>query len=301
MRAVPRTLLTALCLALALASLACSSEPPPESTPAPPANSMQIGMASTDLAVGDNRVVFALIRPGVGIVKEAQVEVHTFHLSGDDPNARVQSVPARFSEWPTGGRGVYIANLRFDESGDWGLGAVATFADGSALESGARLSVKDAPSTPALGKPAPRTHTKTAAGARALADITTDLNPDPDLYRLSIADALDEAKPLLVSFATPAYCATATCGPQMDVIKSLKDSYAARANFIHVEVYDNLEDIRESGLDAARPVPALAEWGLPSEPWTFVVDANGLIRAKYEGFVNAEELTATLESVLPES
>ena len=296
MRAVPRTLLAALCLALALASLACSSEPPT----APTANSMQIGMASTDLAVGDNRVVFALIRPGVGIVKDAQIEVHTFHLSGEDPNARVQSVPARFSEWPTGGRGVYIANLRFDQSGDWGLGAVAIFADGSTLEGGARLSVKDAPSTPALGRPAPRTDTKTA-DAGALSGITTDLNPDPDLYRLSIADALDERKPLLVSFATPAYCATATCGPQMDVIKSLKDRYAGRANFIHVEVYDNLEDIRERGLDAARPVPALAEWGLPSEPWTFVVDANGLIRAKYEGFVNAQELGAALESVLPES
>ena len=300
MRAVLRTLTAALCLALALAAFACSSEPPPEPTPAPTANSMQIGMASTDLAVGDNRVVFALIRPGIGIVEDADVEVQTFHLSGDDPNARVQSVAADFSEWPVGGRGVYIANLRFDESGDWGMGAVATLADGSTLESGAKLSVKNTPSTPALGHPAPRSRTKTAC-ADSLSDITTDLNPDPDLYRLSIADALDEGRPLLVSFATPAFCATATCGPQMDVVKNLKDRYADRANFIHVEVYDNLEDIREHGLDAAKVVPALAEWGLPSEPWTFVVDADGLIRAKYEGFVNAEELTAALESVLSES
>ena len=300
MRAVLRTLPAALCLALALAALACSSEPSPEPTPAPAANSMQIGMASTDLAVGDNRVVFALIRPGIGIVEDADVEVQTFHLSGADPNARVQSVAADFSEWPVDGRGVYIANLRFDESGDWGMGAVATLADGSTLESGARLSVKDTPSTPALGRPAPRSRTKTA-DADSLSDVTTDLNPDPDLYRLSIADALDEGRPLLVSFATPAFCATATCGPQMDVVKNLKDRYAGRANFIHVEVYDNLEDIREHGMDAAKTVPALAEWGLPSEPWTFVVDADGLIRAKYEGFVNAEELTAALESVLSES
>ena len=300
MRAVLRTLPAALCLALTLAAYACSSEPTPEPTPAPAANSMQIGMASTDLAVGDNRVVFALIRPGIGIVKDANVEVHTFHLSGEDPNARVQSVTADFSEWPVGGSGVYIANLRFDESGDWGMGAVATYADGSTLESGARLSVKDTPSTPALGRPAPRSRTKTA-DSDSLSDVTTDLNPDPDLYRLSIADALDEGRPLLVSFATPAFCATATCGPQMDVVKSLKDRYAGRANFIHVEVYDNLEDIRERGMDAAKTVPALAEWGLPSEPWTFVVDADGLIRAKYEGFVNAEELASALESVLSES
>ena len=34
----------------------------------------------------------------------------------------------------------------------------------------------------------------------------------------------------------------------------------------------------------------MSEWGLPSEPWTFVVDREGIVRAKYEGFVTEDEL-----------
>ena len=165
-----------------------------------------------------------------------------------------------------GTAGVYRANLTFDQSGDWGLGIIATLSDDSTLNVGAKIQVKQTSSTPAIGSPAPRSHTKTASDANNLTDITTDPKPDPDLYRLAIADALDETEPLLVTFATPAYCRTATCGPQMNVLKQLKDRYADRMNFIHVEVYDNPAQIREQGFSTAKIAPALAEWGLPSEP-----------------------------------
>ena len=108
-------------------------------------------------------------------------------------------------------------------------------------------------------------------------------DPDPDLYAKTIAEALDEGIPLVVSFATPAYCKTATCGPQLDTLKQLKTTHSERVNFIHVEVYDNPPEIRESGISVAKLSPTLAEWGLPTEPWTFVIDAEGIVRAKYEG------------------
>ena len=85
----------------------------------------------------------------------------------------------------------------------------------------------------------------------------------------------------------------------MNIVKEIKDEYADRMNFIHVEVYDNPADIREQGLSAARSVPALAEWGLPSEPWTFVVDGDGIVRAKYEGFIDSDELEVAISEVLP--
>ena len=164
---------------------------------------------------------------------------------------------------------------------------------------GARIEVKRTSSTPAIGSPAPRSASKTASGARRLADITTDPKPDPDLYRLTIADAIDEDEPLLVTFATPAYCRTATCGPQMNILKALKDKHAGRMNFIHVEVYDNPAEIRAQGISAARTAPVLTEWGLPSEPWTFIVDGAGIVRAKYEGFVDSDELEIAMAEVLP--
>ncbi len=297
-RGIP--LLFAFALSMAFIAAACSSDPSPASgTTSEQAAATRITLASTDLAVGENRVVFALIRPGTGSVKDAQVEVQTFFLSGSMPNEAVQSAPAAFQTWPGGTGGIYRTNLAFDQPGEWGLGVVATLPDGDSINVGAKLEVKSTSSTPAVGSPAPRSESKTASDADTLTDISTDPRPDPDLYQITIAGALDKEEPLLVTFATPAYCRTATCGPQMNIVKELKDKYADRMNFIHVEVYDNPAEIREQGISAARTVPALAEWGLPSEPWTFVVDGDGIVHAKYEGFVDSDELEIAISEVLP--
>ena len=297
---VPGPIPFALILALAFVLVACSNETTPPPTPTlAPSDTARITLASTDLAVGDNRVVFALIRPGSGSIKDAQVEVRTFYLSGSDSQKAIQTAPAEFRAWPAGAGGVYRASLRFDRAGDWGLGVVATLPDGSIVNVGARIEVKQTSSTPAVGSSAPRSESKAASDASQLTDITTDPKPDPDLYQLTIAEALDKTEPLLVTFATPAYCRTATCGPQMNIVKDLKDKYVDRMNFIHVEVYDNPAEIREQGISAARTAPTLAEWGLPSEPWTFIVDSAGIVRAKYEGFVDSDELEIAIGEVLP--
>ena len=285
---------------LVLSVVACSGDPTPAITStSAPSDTTRISLASTDLAVGDNRVVFALIRPGSGVLKDAQVEVQTFYLSGSTPNQAVQTATAAFRTWPGGTAGVYRANLTFDRAGAWGLGVVATLPDESSVNVGARIEVKQTSSTPAIGSSAPRSASKTASDAPQLTDITTDPKPDPDLYQLTIADAIDRNEPLLVAFATPAYCRTATCGPQMSIVKQLKERYTDRMNFIHVEVYDNPAEIREQGISAARTAPTLAEWGLPSEPWTFIVDSAGIVHAKYEGFVDSDELEITIAEVLP--
>ncbi len=101
----------------------------------------------------------------------------------------------------------------------------------------------------------------------------------------------------MVTFATPAFCTSATCGPQVDVVKALKETYKGRVNFIHVEIYDNPQEMRED-LQKARLSPVIDEWGLPSEPWTFLVDAEGRVAAKFEAFTSAEELEEALLKTL---
>ncbi len=44
-------------------------------------------------------------------------------------------------------------------------------------------------------------------------------------------------------------------------------------------------------------VPATVEWGLPTEPYIFVVGADGLVKAKFEGIASQEELAAAFEQV----
>ena len=270
---------------------------------APPAGGfpdvLQILMASTDLAVGENRVAFGLLRPGEGALKDADVELQTFFLAGGEQVGPVQTLAPEFRAWSSGGAGgAYIANAVFDRPGEWGLRVEAKMADGASLLAGSRVDVAQTSATPAIGAPAPRSANKTAGGAASLAEITSDPAPDADLYRKTVAAALDEGRPLLIVFATPAYCRTATCGPQLNAVKNLKNRHAERANFIHVEVYDNPAEIRQSGISAARTSPIVEEWGLPSEPWTFVIDANGAIAAKYEGFADEDELDAAMGEVL---
>ena len=255
-------------------------------------------MASTDLAVGDNRVVFGVIVQGQGALRDEQVQVKTFLLTASGPEGPKQTASATLQTWPGGAGGAYVANLSFDRPGEWGLGVEASRPDGSLIRASVKVKVKETSATPSIGSAAPRSRNKTAAAVSDLTELTTDMDPDPDLYRITVAEALDAGVPLVVGFATPAYCQTATCGPQMDVLKQMKDRYSGRINVIHVEVYDNPPEIRDAGIEVGRLTPVMAEWGLPSEPWTFVVDGEGIVRAKYEGFVGAGELRDAIDETL---
>jgi peroxiredoxin len=114
---------------------------------------------------------------------------------------------------------------------------------------------------------------------------------------MSIAEAVASGKPTVISFATPAFCVSATCGPQVSDISELAREYQGRANFVHVEVY-----LDPHLIDPANPsrqlAPAVGEWGLVSEPWTFVVGNDGRIDARFEQYVPPSVLEPALLSAL---
>ena len=283
---------------IALAACGGSEAPQPSDQPKAEARELQMVLASSDLAVGTNRVVFGLIDSQSGPVREAEVQVATFVLTDAGQEGPKETAAAVFRRWPAGPGGVYTARLTFDRPGNWGLGAVATARDGSIRQAAAAVEVRPQSRTPAIGAPAPRSHTKTAGDVARLEEMTSDPEPGPELYSLTIAQAIADPMPSLVAFSTPAFCQTATCGPQLEVVKSLQDEYGGRANFIHVEIYDNPLEI-EGDLSRGRTVPAVTEWNLPSEPWTFILDAQGLVASKFEGFATSEELEEALAAVLP--
>ena len=128
-------------------------------------------------------------------------------------------------------------------------------------------------------------------------ELTTDPAPDLDLYSLTIAQALDSGKPLVVVFATPGFCRSVTCGPQVEVIKHLKNVYGNVVNFIHVEVFDNPLEMRVD-INSARFSKTMIEWNLVSEPYTFVVGTDGVILGKFEGFVGEDELDLSIKAAI---
>ena len=278
------------------------AEPSPQPTaaaalePTATAPDLQTLLISSDIGVGPNRLVFGLVDRQSGTLKNADVQVSTFHLAEASQGVPKETAKAVFREWPTG-RGVYTAGLTFDAPGTWGLAFVVTDADGSTRASSARIQVKESSLTPAIGSDAPRSVSKTARDVERLEELTTDPDPDPDLYAITIAEAIESGKPLVAVFGTPAYCTTATCGPQVNVLKRLKEEFKDGANFIHIEVFDNPLEI-QGDLARGRISPTVIEWGLPTDPWTFITDSEGLIHAKFEGYATMEELEDALAKAL---
>lgn len=302
--------LTAILLLCLLPAAAGCFAPPSAGGPAasmPGGPEYSALMVSSDLAAGDNRVVFGLVdRDNRPVAAETAQVRAVYTASGAARGMERATAKAQFLPWPPAGsgRGVFVANLTFDRAGAatpehpglWELEITAT-ADGQTLQAKTAVRITEEPATPAIGAPAPRSVTPTAGQTADLATISSAADPDPELYQLSVHQALDTGLPLVLLFSTPAFCVSATCGPQLEILSALKERYQGRANFIHIEVFADPHLIQGNRL-AAKRVPAVTEWGLPTEPWTFVVDKEGRIAAKFEQFTPAETLAAALESVL---
>lgn len=149
------------------------------------------------------------------------------------------------------------------------------------------------PTVIAPGDEAPRSETRTTE-SHALEEITSDPDPNPRLYEMSVAEAV-AGGPSVIVFATPAWCSSQACGPMVDQVGELSADYPG-LNFVHVEIY---QDIQVESVDDLEPVPAVIEWSLPSEPWVFVIDGNGIVTSAFEGAASDAELRAAFASVSP--
>jgi len=258
---------------------------------------------STELVVGSNRVMVNLIDSENEPLASADlpVELNFYDLAADPAQSKV-SVPGTFMETIPGRPGLYRAQVDFDRAGDWGLEVVTSEPGGTSRTGRMVFPVRQTGSTPPLGADAPSTDTPTATTPAEIAQISTDDNPDPDFYKESEPDALAAHQPFVIVFATPAFCRSATCGPTLDTVKSVAADYKDRLTFIHVEPYElkttdgQLQPVL-SDQNLPIPIDAVNVWGLPTEPYVFVVDRNGKISAKFEGIAAADELRAAFDAV----
>lgn len=259
-------------------------------------------LATTILRVGTQRVSFLLASPEA-LVKAPEATVTTRFLEGD--GAVSETTQAVFHPWPYGVRGSYSTDLTFDQPGRWQLDISVNGADFSG-ETQLVVEVAEEAVVPDIGAIPPLSRTKTLESAGGFKTLTTDSSPDPDLYLLTIEEAVKDPRPDVIVFATPAFCTSATCGPQVDTVSKLKDAYRDEANFIHVEIYDNPGQI-QGDLSKAKLAPAVSEWGFDqipgwfNESWTYVLNSEGRIEQKFEGFVTLAELEETLQQALKKS
>jgi hypothetical protein len=189
---------------------------------------------------------------------------------------------------------IYVATLRLKRPGKYWLVAEPEGGRTKVQAIGNVVVVKDDP-PPDVGDPAIASDTPTIASTGGhMTKLTTRTPPDESLLQYSVADSLKAKVPFVVTFATPKFCSSRTCGPVVDVVEDVQRRLADdNVRFIHVEVYaDN---------DPAKGFNRwVKQWNLPTEPWTFLVGADGRIAARFEGTVSVNELeTAVKEKLLP--
>jgi len=175
-------------------------------------------------------------------------------------------------------------------AGRWGLGVVVTLADGTQQPASFTIETVADASAPALGEVPPASRNPTTATEPDLAKLTSDPVPDPALYTTTIADALASGKPSIITFATPAFCTSRLCAPVVDSVKTIRAAHPTEANYIHIEVFEEFETFTYT--------PEMEEWHIPSEPWTFVLDAEGRVVGRFGGPVSPAEIEAVLLPLL---
>jgi hypothetical protein len=260
-------------------------------------------VATARLTCGLNRIVIGLLAPDNRSMAapDRSFRARFFDLTAD-PETPTDEAIGTFTWTIEGERGVYIVSTEFTHAGAWGVEIVTQPRGGS--EETVRLRIDVAAETPTVrvGQKAPASDTPTAADVGGnIALVSTDNDPDPSFYDTSVADALKAKKPFVLAFATPKFCVSSTCGPALDRLKPFAKAYPT-IDFINVEPY-RLEAV-DGQLQPVlgpngelQPVPSVEEWGLLTEPMVFVVDAQGTVRAAFEGAFGDDELRAALAAV----
>ena len=253
-------------------------------------------LATTQLRVGPQRVSF-LLASSQSLIKAPEAVIRSTFLG--DGVAAGEEKRAVFHLWPYGVRGAYSTHLTFGKAGTWRLDIEVEGPEGPA-QVPLELEVAQEVAVPEIGAIPPFGSNKTVHQVEDLAELSSDLTPDPDLYQLTIGEAIISGLPTVIAFASPAFCTSPTCGPQVDTVSELKDLRQGEANFIHVELYDNPHEI-QGDLDRGVLTGLVDTWGFRADPhwfnesWTFVLGRDGRIAHRYEGFVTLEELDGALQ------
>jgi len=246
--------------------------------------------------VGERRFPIGVLQASTP-VSDAAVHVRAYFATGGTAAGTTLELrsesDAPFRGEGLEGRGLYIARLRLDKPGQWLAAITVQRSGGPPVTVRQPFSVVIASTVPMVGQPAPRSHNQTLRDVPDASYIDSGQPPD-DMHDFSIADAIAQHRPALVVFATPAFCASATCGPQVHAVQQLEPAYRGRLAFIHVEIY------RDYKPDPARRqlTQTVLDWHLQTEPWVFLIDTQGVIRSEFEGTAATDELRAAVDQLL---
>ncbi len=260
-----------------------------------------VSPAARVLRVGENRFSFGVFSVEREPITSAEVAIYA--ARGGLEGRAIGPFPARIEDLatesafrarstaqdPDAAPVVYVTELALNQPGEWTLGALIKDGEGaytrSLLPTPSRVGQFDPPD---VGDRAPRVSTPTADEVADVSEIDTRVPPST-MHADDLADVLGR-KPVVLLFATPALCQSRICGPVVDIAEQVKRDHGDGVAFIFQEIYEG--NRLENG-----PRPQVQAYRLPSEPWLFVIDREGVIRTAVEGAFSVEELERAVERV----
>ncbi|MGN6557971.1 MAG: hypothetical protein ACTHLH_08170 [Solirubrobacterales bacterium] len=272
-----------------------------KSSGAKPTNLVIAPAASASLGVGEDRYSFGVFTKGREQITDADVALY-FAKTESSPAkgpypAQVTSLavkPAYRSRLndPDAAQAVYVVpKVDFNAKGPWVAIAMLKGKNGLEASRVPTPVIEQYPDIPKVGEKAPLIHTPTAADVGGdLAKIDTRIPPD-QMHKVDFAEVVGK-KPIALIFATPALCQSRVCGPVVDVAQQVADQHKGEVDFIHMEVYNDNDP--NKGIR-----PQLRTYNLPTEPWTFLINANGVIKDRIEGAYGVSELEEAVKKILP--
>lgn len=249
----------------------------------PPLDLSVILPAGTFLTGPDRRVVFSLGTSPTDLVLDLDVTAHL--VSDADLEVAQGPLEASFHQEGLGERGIYVITTEIERPGRYWL--VAESPEHAAIGA-LTIYPTHQIQVPDRGEPFPPAETPTTEDQMGLEELCTR-DPDCAMHGVSLASALSEGRPTVLTIATPAYCQTAICGPVVDIVEGLQEETGRdEVAWIHVEVFSDAGNT---------PVELVSELQLPSEPWTYFIDGQGQVADLYEGPTPADLLRGSLEKI----
>jgi hypothetical protein len=232
--------------------------------------------ASYELLTGEQqRFAFALTTTDNTPVEDAEVEVYTRDINGE-----VLGGPFPVESFGATAVGLPLYRARIDVPDPGPIEIVVV--QGRDFGASAMNAVAPEDSVvPVPGQEAIAVATPTEDEPGDVEELCTS-RPDCPMHDVSLDEALEEGRPVMLMFATPAYCQTAVCGPGVTTMQEVRDSRDwGDVAWIHAEIFT------DEGVTVAEHVRA---WELPSEPWLFSIGSDGRIVRRLDGPMIAQEL-----------
>lgn len=242
---------------------------------------------NTTLLVGVNRVSIALLDTHQSPVAATGVRIDILDPAGRSLATRpLENIAPVY-----GGIPVYVGIARFPSAGQYEFLVTGTTSAGP-VNGHAFVTVAASGPEIAVGAHVPALHQHVLTDPGVTISMVDSGVPPDTWHDQTIAAALSAHRPMVLFFGQPGFCPSKTCGPTVAILKQLCTQYCGQFSFQHIET-----DFPASASQVFNN-PVFRAFGLPSDPWVYFVNSQGVVSDRFEGPVTLDELQGAAAGTL---